>query len=190
MGAGHFLFCQYQRASGDDEKDLSGAGCDELVGKTEAVAVITADPVGGDAPPSPVSPDTRIHRQFERSIRASSAFTSVRTAVSKAVRSSGSGRANSMFDTHSVTQSIRIVGLSWAASPASLGELPTPDSGGCSGETEAAASRKKAGNITEIRFARCRGHSNVLQCGGRRSRCRRILSCIDGSSGLASAVAT
>lgn len=49
MGAGHFLFCQYQRASGDDEKDLSGAGCDELVGKTEAVAVITADPVGGDA---------------------------------------------------------------------------------------------------------------------------------------------
>lgn len=48
MGAGHFLFCQYQRASGDDEKDLSGAGCDELVGKTEAVAVITADPVGGD----------------------------------------------------------------------------------------------------------------------------------------------
>ena len=48
MGAGHFLFCQYQRASGDDEKDLPGAGCDELVGKTEAVAVITAEPVGGD----------------------------------------------------------------------------------------------------------------------------------------------
>ena len=48
-GPGHFLFCQYQRASGDDEKNLPGAGCDELVGKTEAVAVITADPVGGDA---------------------------------------------------------------------------------------------------------------------------------------------
>lgn len=30
-------------------KNLPGAGCDELVGKTEAVAVITADPVGGDA---------------------------------------------------------------------------------------------------------------------------------------------
>ena len=58
------------------------------------------------------------------------------------------------------------------------------------GPLEITAARKKAGNMTEIRFARCRGHSNVLQCGGRRSRCRRILSCIDGSSGLASAVAT
>ena len=62
-------------------------------------------------PPSPVSPETTTHWQPEERITSSNASVSRRTAPSKALRSSGSGRLNRIFDTHKVIQSSKTVGV-------------------------------------------------------------------------------
>ena len=145
------LFLQLEQPPGNDEEGFTGLRGDKLVGEAEAVTVVPPEPVGS-MPPSPVSPETTTHWQPEERITSSNASVSRRTAPSKALRSSGSGWLNRIFDTHKVMQSSKTVGV-----PAVL---------------------RNSARAVPMCSPSWSGHSSVRQFSGRRARCRRMRSVI------------
>lgn len=157
------LFLQLEQPPGNDEEGFTGLRGDKLVGEAEAVTVVPPEPGRFDA----AEPGFAGNNHPSATGRADYVEQRFRLAAYSTLESAeifGSGRLNRIFDTHKVMQSSKTVGV-----PAVL---------------------RNSARAVPMCFPSWSGHSSVRQFSGRRARCRRMRSVIEGSSGRASAVAT
>lgn len=157
------LFLQLEQPPGNDEEGFTGLRGDKLVGEAEAVTVVPPEPGRFDA----AEPGFAGNNHPSATGRADYVEQRFRLAAYSTLESA------EIFGIRQAEQDIR---------------YPQGD-----------AVQQNGGSpcrVTEFRkavpmcFPSWSGHSSVRQFSGRRARCRRMRSVIEGSSGRASAVAT